>query len=361
MGAWGPGIFENDPAADFIAMVEDKSFQAVRNCLAKVNDAREDEYLEVDECSQALAAVAVVAAARGGLVPDFPDELKDRLDSFRRKCKPEDVENALRAAERIRARSELKELWEEAGGTEWQAAVDDLIGKLTGPATALPKEKKKKMQFRAGDIILIPISIDRYVVAKVFLASHVYKHCIFIGVTNTITDSLVVPASEPSEYIAQFFTTDQPLYEGIWHKVGELPLRDRERQATLRIDGLVGGSVWLGDERLRTATKQDRAKIPVMSVTGDLAVEYDIQVALGRLKARSVQERARVCHLRGLLYLQRNEPKKALEYLNQALSDDSQLAIAYWDRAKAWEALSRRDRAEQDREKALSIDPSLKR
>ncbi len=59
MGAWGAGIFENDPADDFIAMVEDESFQAVRRCLAIVNDKSDDEYLEVDESSQALAVAAL--------------------------------------------------------------------------------------------------------------------------------------------------------------------------------------------------------------------------------------------------------------------------------------------------------------
>jgi len=356
MGAWGAGIFENDPADDFIAMVEDESFQAVRRCLAIVNDKSDDEYLEVDESSQALAAAAVVAAARGWLVPDFPDELTDRLGSFRRKCKPEDVENALRAAERIRARSELKELWEEAGGTEWQAAVDDLIGKLKRPPTALPKAKKKKMQIRAGDIILVPISIDKYVVAKVLFTSKIFKHCILLGVTDMITRSLVMPTSMPSEYIAQIYATDHELLEGIWHKVGNLPLSELEERASLR---LVADEVWLGDQLLRKATTQDLKTLPHMSPGGGIAVEYKIQCALGRLKAGSVQDRAKVWHLHGLLYLQRNEPKKAIEYFNMALHDDDQLAVVYWDRGKAYAALGKQKLAEADKQKALSLDPSL--
>jgi hypothetical protein len=65
-----------------------------------------------------------------------------------------------------------------------------------------------------------------------------------------------------------------------------------------------------------------------MSPGGGIAVEYEIQCALGRLRSGSVQDRAKVWHLHGMLYLQRNEPKMALVYLNQALNDDSQLAIA---------------------------------
>jgi len=44
-----------------------------------------------------------------------------------------------------------------------------------------------------------------------------------------------------------------------------------------------------------------------------------------------------------------------------ALKHDSELAIAYWDRARAWQALGKGEQAKRDREKALSIDPSLKR
>ncbi len=366
MGAWGPGVFENDHALDFISMVERKSFQVVRDCLARVNDAPEDQYLEVDECSQALAAAAVVAATRGRIVPDFPDEIKERLNTFRPKCKRTDVENALRAVKRIRAHSELKELWEERGGTKWHIVVEALISILTKSLAALRQEKSnkkitakgKKRGIQEGDVILIPLSAEEYVVAKILFASRIFKHCILLGVTNVVTHSLSMPTSLPSKYIAQMYAADWDILEGIWHKVGNLPVSEEERQASLR---LVGDEVWLGDELLRKASKRDMTRLPQMSPGGSIAVEYDIQVMLGRLKPGSVRERAKVWHLHGLLYLQRHEARSAIVYFDKAIEGDSRLAVAYWDRAKAWEALGNRERAEQDRKKAVSIDPSLMR
>ena len=377
MGVWGTGIFDNDEALDLCYALETRGICRLRQVLRALTSVPAGNRIDEDQACQAVAAAAVLAYASGLNVKGVPDEIRELLDLGRVKCSPNDLLLVQDALKRVLHHSWLAQAWRSSDRKRWRQQVRRLLMSVqrlqtvaheTGAksmgsqhkrkrATMQPK-KSPKLDLQAGDIVLIPVSVGEWVVTKVLFVSKFFRHCILIGVTNEITRSLSMPASQPARYTLQTYTTDQELIEGIWHKVGNLPLSEQERQASLR---LVGDEVWLGDKLLRKASKRDMPRLPQMSPGGGITTEYEIQVALGRLKAGSVQDLAKVWHLRGLLYLQRNEPKKALEYLNQALTDDSQLAVAYWDRAKAWEALGKRERAEQDREKALSIDPSLKR
>ncbi|GIX02821.1 MAG: hypothetical protein KatS3mg112_1758 [Thermogutta sp.] len=374
MGVWGTGFFDNDEALDLCDTLGTHGIRRLRQVLRSVMSVPAAHLIDEDQAFQTVAAVAVLAYVSGLNVKGVPAEIRGLLDGGRVKCSPNDLLLAQDALQRVLHHSWLAQAWSSSDRKRWRQQVRRLLARLksvtdseaeslhrrdkasgTKKATTL---KPKSIKPQAGDIILIPLSMDEYVVAKVLFASKIFKHCILLGVTDIVLRSLVMPASVPSQYILHIYATDQEFIEGIWHKVGNLPLSELEERASLR---LVGDEVWLGDQLLRKASTQDSKTLPHMSPGGSVAVEYEIQCALGRLRSGSVQERAKVYHLRGLLYLQRNEPKKALEYLNQALNDDSQLAIAYWDRAKAWEALGKRERAEQDRAKALSIDPSLKR
>ena len=90
-----------------------------------------DEYLEAPECSVGLAAAEVVAALKGTPNPDMPDDAKGCVSSFKMKADPGVLSLALRAVERIKTKSELKELWDESGSPgEWYAAVADLEERL---------------------------------------------------------------------------------------------------------------------------------------------------------------------------------------------------------------------------------------
>lgn len=374
MGVWGTGFFDNDEAYELCDLLENQGIRIVRTVLRAVKTEPSSNPLDEDQACQAVAAAAIIAHIASLRVKGIPDDIRELLDYARVSPSRSDLLLAQGALRRVLHHSWLKHAWSSSDRKRWRQQVRRLLTRLeslTEPtAESLhPRDKpsrakkeatmkRKSIKPQGGDIILIPVSIDEYVVAKVLFASRIFKHCMLLGVTDLVIRSLVMPSSVPSQYVAYIYATDHDLVEGIWHKVGNITLLEKELKASLR---LVGDEVWLGDQLLRKASTQDRKTLPHMSPGGGIAVEYEIQCALGRLKAGSVQERAKVWHLRGLLYLQRNEPKKALEYLNQALSDDSQLAIAYWDRAKAWEALDKRDRAEQDREKTLSIDPSLKR
>src|SRR5450756_344941 len=65
MGAWGPGIFENDTACDFASAVAGGGgVQAVGHALDRVL-ASEGNYLEAPEAEEGLAAAEIVARLRG--------------------------------------------------------------------------------------------------------------------------------------------------------------------------------------------------------------------------------------------------------------------------------------------------------
>ena len=118
MGAWGTGVFDNDGAGDLLADLRHaepaRRPGIVREALQFAVDA--GDYLEVIEGQAAVAAAAMVAAARGdgdGLYGGPPDGGS--------------VELARQALDRVVGEaSEWRELWEE---------TPDLDGALAAVAT----------------------------------------------------------------------------------------------------------------------------------------------------------------------------------------------------------------------------------
>jgi hypothetical protein len=130
MGAWGPGSFENDDAMDWLAdLVDGGGMDVVESAFHGVADA---EYLEAPEASSAVAAAEVVAALAGRPPAELPDEAAEWVAAHGRPPGDRLVRQARAAVQRVRADSELKELWEEDGDgpNEWHAAVDDLLRRL---------------------------------------------------------------------------------------------------------------------------------------------------------------------------------------------------------------------------------------
>ena len=132
MGAWGSGSFENDDASDWIAdFCNDPDADLISDALSTVAGTGADEYLEAPDCSVGLAAAEVVAALKGAPSADMPDEAKECVSKLKTKAEPGLVSLASRAVERIKANSELKELWDESEHpSEWYAAVANLEARL---------------------------------------------------------------------------------------------------------------------------------------------------------------------------------------------------------------------------------------
>jgi hypothetical protein len=89
-------------------------------------------YIQAPECNVAIAAAEVIAAAKGVPPSDAPSEIAAWLKEKRPAVVAKLADSALKAAGRIKADSELKDLWDDAGRLqEWQDRVEDLLQRLT--------------------------------------------------------------------------------------------------------------------------------------------------------------------------------------------------------------------------------------
>ncbi|HAS6175804.1 TPA: DUF4259 domain-containing protein [Vibrio vulnificus] len=137
LGAWSEDNFGNDSASDWIWELE-KS-KGVNTLLSPIQSVvNENDYLEVDICSEALAASEVIAAAITNDHTLLPDEARNWLNrkqgwliGRKPQITAEHAKQALRAVQKILSSSELQELWEEDGVNEkWREIQSNLIAKL---------------------------------------------------------------------------------------------------------------------------------------------------------------------------------------------------------------------------------------
>lgn len=149
MGAWGAGNFENDDALDFVGGLTLESIeQQVRDALAAV-DVEDGAEVDATASAYALAAAELVAASRGHLSADFPQDAVGLTKGL----KAADLkELACEAVSRVLMRSELVALWAEADEpAEWNRVITDLVKRLgekprKEPSAAKPKTKMTPCQ-----------------------------------------------------------------------------------------------------------------------------------------------------------------------------------------------------------------------
>jgi hypothetical protein len=131
MGAWGHESFANDAALDWLGDLTDSGPELISETLDRVANAPDDAYLEVDDCSSALAAAELVAAARGKGLDRLTDNGREWLEANQSAAQLVDPTVARRAVTRVLEGSELRELWDEGEqSSEWQADVKELLRRL---------------------------------------------------------------------------------------------------------------------------------------------------------------------------------------------------------------------------------------
>jgi hypothetical protein len=122
--AWGTGSFENEYAADWLAKLGTMAPDDLAQIFAQAAD--HPGYLEALAASVVVAAAEAVAALKGSPAEGVPPEII-KWTTNRQASTPEIIALALRALERVRKDSELKDLWLEADGlNDWIAAIQDL-------------------------------------------------------------------------------------------------------------------------------------------------------------------------------------------------------------------------------------------
>ena len=132
MGAWGADSFENDDAADWVTDFCDAPDQAVIvKTLSAVAHLDAGEYLEASDCCVGIAAAEVVAALKGAPNPNLLETTRTCLSSLKFKAEPGLIALALKTTERIKTKSELKELFDESENPEeWYQAIGNLEERL---------------------------------------------------------------------------------------------------------------------------------------------------------------------------------------------------------------------------------------
>lgn len=136
MGAWGVSNFENDDALDWFGeLLESGKPNLISSTVDKI--CQTDDYLESYTCSEALVACEVVCAVVLKDYSNMPDGVEQwankKIGLFRKtkKFSQDDINNCIKAVEKIVSDSELKELWEESDHyDQWRSTQNELIKNL---------------------------------------------------------------------------------------------------------------------------------------------------------------------------------------------------------------------------------------
>jgi hypothetical protein len=133
MGAWGIGVFEDDAGCDIrdeIADAEDLVVELERR-LRRVVDADANEYLEYDDCFDALVPATIIDAYVNGTS-------QERLEEFRAQHPQADLRGLMALAASAVGRvllpkAEIHELWAENEDDypKWKASLESLRSRLS--------------------------------------------------------------------------------------------------------------------------------------------------------------------------------------------------------------------------------------
>jgi hypothetical protein len=130
---WNPGNFGNEEAILWLQkLLTSGSESTIREAVDCIGLYPEDEYLDAEYCSNALAAAEMIAAAKGcPPQEEFPDEAKQWLAANPFTPDEELLKSTRKAVDRILNNSELKELWQEGcANDEWHLTLIDLRRRL---------------------------------------------------------------------------------------------------------------------------------------------------------------------------------------------------------------------------------------
>lgn len=135
MGAWSEDTFGNDAACDWVgSFLGNPGLEAVREAIDAVLSS--EDYLEIDEACDCLAACEVIARLQGrwGVRDSYSQKLDQWVEANPMNV-PDDLKEAADSAigRILGSNSELQELWDEGGSHEkWHSAIDDLRERSKG-------------------------------------------------------------------------------------------------------------------------------------------------------------------------------------------------------------------------------------
>lgn len=134
MGAWDHSNFGNDTAHDFVYEVTEQGMEKIIHAIKTAAECPGDEPLDSEEANEALAAIEFIAAAKGNMAEDFPENAEDWLAGKNAEVltNADIISESEKALARIKAdNSELKNLWQESQRlNDWIKVVDNLQSRI---------------------------------------------------------------------------------------------------------------------------------------------------------------------------------------------------------------------------------------
>ena len=255
MSIWGPGVDQNDDAADWLAELrEEPDVREVRSAIAR---AGKRHYLDVDLCAEAVAAAQVLAEASGvagkrSVVAKATMLVVRRgLQALTKAQVKKLCKDAAAAIATIRddaVRSELHQLWsEDKQRKRWRTNLDDLdrrlrrvpasLAKLPAVPGAKPKPRGPR-EPNVGKVFAIKLPNKRFAYVKGFRA---YQ----FGVFDVISKKLL-PLDEvvAKKFAFHLCATDVAPRRGKWRLLGEDPFEtDDDSWGVAMVDGLTNEAI----------------------------------------------------------------------------------------------------------------------
>ena len=123
-GAWGAGSFQNDSALDW-AQEEITPLKSSKVLIFAFNQLPKSGYIQVDMCSEVVAAAEIVASMKDGNMDNLPKEVaiwaKRNENAFSNHLASQAIE-AIEICSN-KKRSELAQLWDDSSNNEWITVI----------------------------------------------------------------------------------------------------------------------------------------------------------------------------------------------------------------------------------------------
>ena len=133
MSAWGISNFENDTALDWVnEIIQEQEITGLKESINTFLKDFSGESTSLIDCSKFLTAAETVAAIIGSPNEDFPEELKEWVESKYIKIEQITIDAAKKGVKLIMTDSEAKEMYLDSGYFKsWEKAQKDLIKRLS--------------------------------------------------------------------------------------------------------------------------------------------------------------------------------------------------------------------------------------
>lgn len=129
---WGVNTFDNNDAIEWLKDIEkNNDFKKVNTLIKSLNDLADLDDVVLKECTEALAAIELVASAKTDNFKTFPADKLEWLSNAEYSFSEAEIKAALKLAQSIKKDSEIRELFLDSPMLKtWNEYMDDLIKKL---------------------------------------------------------------------------------------------------------------------------------------------------------------------------------------------------------------------------------------